>query len=328
MKVLIGYDGSEHSDAAIDDLSLAGIPRDSEILIASIGDLLMSSPELSEIIGQAFTSSRVAAGLEKAQTHAERVTKEAEEAAVRAEVRVRKLFPGSNVRADVLIGTPAWVLIDVADKWNADLVVVGSHGRSALQRLFLGSVSKRLVTDSHSSVRIGRPRRRTDLDAPPRLVIGVDGSPAAEQAIYAVGHRVWPAGTEVRLLAVDDGTKPNLIAARLPQAARMINSYYQERESRVAEMLDWATAELGAIGLETSVATPKGDPKTIILKHADEWNADSIFVGTRDIKSGFERFRLGSVSTAVVNNAQCSVEVVRPSEPEQSASPESKSTEE
>jgi nucleotide-binding universal stress UspA family protein len=316
MKILIGYDGSEHSDAAIEDLKLAGLPRDSEVLIASVGDLLMSSPELSEILSQTLPSRRVTSALEKAQTHAERVTKDAEEAAARAESRVRELFPEWKVRADVMIGTPAWVLIDVASKWDADLVVVGSRGRSALQRLFLGSVSKRVVTDSHTSVRVARPRGRVD-DSSPRIIIGVDGSPAAEHAIYAVGQRVWPIGTEVRLIAVDDGTPPTAIASRLPQAAKMIDSYYRERESRVSAMLDWATAELNAIGLQTSVEAGKGDPKKIILDHAAEWNADTIFVGTRDLKSGFERFRLGSVSTAIVNNAECSVEVVRPLEKEQ-----------
>jgi nucleotide-binding universal stress UspA family protein len=313
---LIGYDGSEYADAAIDDLKLAGLPRDSEVLIASVGDLLMSSPELSEVVGQALTSRRVASGLKKAQTHAERVTKEAKDAASRAKKRVQKLFPEWKVRAEVMIGTPAWVLIDVANKWGADLVVVGSQGRSALKRLFLGSVSKRVVTDSRCSVRVARPRSQPDADAPPRIIIGVDGSPAAEQAIYAVGQRVWPDGTEVRLIAVDDGTRPTNIAARLPQAAAMINDYFQNRESRVSSMLEWATKELSAIGLRTSVVTGKGDAKNILLAKAEEWNADCIFVGTRDFKSGFERFRLGSVSTAMVTNAHCSVEVVRPSDEE------------
>jgi nucleotide-binding universal stress UspA family protein len=314
MRILIGYDGSEYSDAALEDLQRAGLPRDSEVLIASVADLLMSSPELSKIIGQAWTSTGVAMELEKAQTHAERVTKDAEDAAARAKIRVQKIFPDGNVRAHVMMGTPAWVLIDVANKWNADLVVVGSQGRSALKRLFLGSVSKRVVTDSHASVRVGRPRLRKDADAPPRLVIGVDGSPAAEHAIYAVGQRVWPSGTEVRLIAVDDGTRPARIAARLPQAARMINSYYHERDERVSAMLDWAKTELTAIGLDTSVVIKKGDPKKVILEQAAEREADTIFVGTRDFKSGLERFRLGSVSTAIVTNAPCSVEVVRASE--------------
>ena len=79
-------------------------------------------------------------------------------------------------------------------------------------------------------------------------------------------------------------------------------------------MLDWGAKELNNIGLNTSVVTEKGDAKDILLAKAEEWDADSVFVGTRDFKSGFERFRLGSVSTAIVTNAHCSVEVVRPSE--------------
>lgn len=319
MKILIGYDGTEYSDAAIEDMRLAGLPDDSEVLIVSVGDLLMSSPDISEVLSQAFTSSRVEAGLKKAYTHADRITKEAEEAASRAKQRIKELFPGWRVRAEIMIGTPEWVLIDVADKWNADLVVVGSQGRSPLQRLFLGSVSKRVVTDSHASVRVGRLIHRKDADAPPRIIVGVDGSPAAEQAVHEVGQRVWPHGTEVRLIAVDDSIQPHSVASRLPQAAAMISDYNRNKEARVAAMLHWGAKELNAIGLRTSIVTDKGDAKSVLLAQANEWAADSIFVGTRDFKSGFERFRLGSVSTAVVTKAMCSVEVVRNSSMERSA---------
>ena len=316
MRILIGYDGSEYSDFAIDDLRYAGLPRDSEVLIVSVADLLMSSPELSEVRDQALISQRILSSIKKSQTLAERVTKEAQDAALRAKARVKALFPEWKVRAEVMVGTPAWILIDVAGNWKPDLVVVGSHGRTGLKRLLLGSVSKRVVTDSPSSVRIGRPRVNKDEDEPPRIIVGVDGSLAAEQAIYAVGQRVWPDGTEVQLIAVDDGPRPSGIATLLPQAAEMIESYYQKRDSRVSAMLEWATKELSAIGVKTSVVNEKGDATKVILKQAAAWNADSIFVGTRDFKSGFERFRLGSVSTAVVTNAKCSVEVVRPSDGE------------
>ena len=316
MRILIGYDGSEHAGAALDDLKRAGLPRDSEVLVVSVADLLMSNPPVSEVIGQALTSRRVSASLKQAQTHGERVIKEAEEFAAKAVARLRTAFPEWNVESRVQAGTAAWELIDAANDWKADLVIVGSEGRSAIGRFFLGSVSKRVVTDSRCSVRVARPYVEKNEDAP-RIIIGVDGSPAAEEAIYAVGQRVWQDATEVRLIAVDDGTPPVQIAARLPQAAGMINSYYQKRESRVSSMLEWATNELNAIGLKTSVLQEKGDPKKVLLEEALKWNADSIFVGTRDFKSGFERFRLGSVSTAVVTNARCSVEVVRPSAEEQ-----------
>ena len=50
----------------------------------------------------------------------------------------------------------------------------------------------------------------------------------------------------------------------------------------------------------------------MLMEEARKWEADSIFVGSRNFSSGFERFRLGSVSTALVTSAPCSVEVVRP----------------
>src|SRR4051812_40142923 len=114
MRILIGYDGSEHSDAAIDDLKKAGLPRDSEVLVISVGDLLMSAPDLSEIIGHALPVSGMTSTLRNAQTHAGHVTEEAAETARRGAARISRLFPTWNVQSEVMIGAPAWVLIDAA----------------------------------------------------------------------------------------------------------------------------------------------------------------------------------------------------------------------
>jgi len=54
-----------------------------------------------------------------------------------------------------------------------------------------------------------------------------------------------------------------------------------------------------------------GDPKALLPREAERWQADSIFVGARGVR-GVERFLLGSVSAAVAARAPCSVEVVRP----------------
>lgn len=317
MKILIGYDGSASSDAVFEDLKRAGLPSDTEVVVASVADLLMSSPSAQDVVVEAVSSHRVAAVLKRAQTHAARVIEEAEAFATLGKKRIQELFPNWSVGAEVFTGTPASELIDAAEKSNADLIIVGSQGRSAIGRFFLGSVSKRLATDARCSVRVVRTFDQKDSDAskaPPRVLVGVDGSPDAEQAIFSIGQRVWPDGTEVRLAAIDNVTPPTLIAARLPQAAAMINSYRQTRNTRVSAMLDWATEELNHVGLKTSVFRKNGDPTTILLEEARRWKADSIFVGSRDFTSAFERFRLGSVSTAVVTNAHCSVEIVRPQE--------------
>jgi len=313
MKVLIGYDGSESANAVFADLKRAGLPSDTEAIVASVGDLLMIDQSIQAGYESVIPSQRIASALKKMEAHTAKVIEETTELAKQGKKRVRELFPDWRVRSEVFSGSPAWVLIDAADNFNADLIVVGSKGRSAIGRLFLGSVSKKVATDARCSVRVVRAGFKKDKNAPPRIIIGVDGSPAAEQAIYAVGQRVWQDGTEVRFVAVDDAASPASIAL-LPQASAMINSYFQTRKSRVTAMLEWATEEFKNIGLKTSILREKGDPKTVLLAEAEKWNADSIFVGTRDIKSAFERFRLGSVSTAVVTNANCSVEIVRPPE--------------
>jgi nucleotide-binding universal stress UspA family protein len=59
------------------------------------------------------------------------------------------------------------------------------------------------------------------------------------------------------------------------------------------------------------VVRGKGDPRSVLLEEARKWNADSIFVRTRDFKSAFERLYLGSVSTAVITSPDCLVKIVR-----------------
>jgi len=309
-KVLIGYDGSESADSALMDLRRAGLPHDVEALIVSVSEVLMPPSAMgSGIVGSSPGSGRVAAVLAQVESQAVEQLKEAKEFAVKARDRVRSYFPDWEVQAQWLTGTPYTELIDKADEWQADLVVVGSHGRSAIGRLLLGSVSKNVVTDSHHSVRVARGTIDTD-DLIPRIMIGVDGSLEAEHAVWAVGKRLWPEETEIRIIAVDDGTSPARVSSVLPSATSLIERTDQQFWAP-ARMVEWAQNELKAIGLSVSVATEKGDPQRVLIEEARKWDANSIFVGGRKFSGALERFWLGSVSTALVTGAHCSVEVVR-----------------
>jgi nucleotide-binding universal stress UspA family protein len=290
MKVLIGYDGSQSADAALADLQRAGLPKETEALIVSVADVMMV-PETSayELAAEALTSRRAAAGLVYAQQQTERVWLEAKDFANRASDQVRTYFPHWNVGTETLAGSAGFELISKANEWRPDLVVVGSHGRSAVSRFILGSVSKKVVTDSDHSVRVSRGDIERDFSKPPKLVIGVDGSAEAQEAVRAVGNRVWPYGTEVRIIAVDDGGSSIVTGGTVA----------------------WAENALGVIGLQVSVVTETGDPRRVLIDQAKAWDADSIFVGGRRFSGALQRFQLGSVATALVTNAHCSVEVAR-----------------
>jgi nucleotide-binding universal stress UspA family protein len=76
-------------------------------------------------------------------------------------------------------------------------------------------------------------------------------------------------------------------------------------------MLERAAEELGSIGLKVSVQIKEGDPFRTLINKAQKWKADSIFVGARGFDQLHANSGLGSVSTGLVTNAQCTVEIVR-----------------
>jgi nucleotide-binding universal stress UspA family protein len=311
MRILIGYDGSESADAALDDLRRAGLPREVEALIVSVGEVIMPPSSVGDEGGPPVTSRRLSVVLAQVEARAAQKLKEVEEFAAKAGERLQSSFPHWEVQSVGVPGIPATELTNKADDWKADLVVVGSQGRSALGRFILGSVSKKVVTDSHHSVRVARGTVEKNGVLPLKIMIGVDGSHEAEHAVRAVGMRVWPEGTEVRIIAVDDGTSPARISRVLPTAAAMIRSSNEESCEAARMMVEWAENQLRAIGLQVSVALEKGDPQRVLIEEARKWDADSIFVGSRKFEGTLERFWLGSVSTALVTRAHCSVEVVR-----------------
>ena len=63
---------------------------------------------------------------------------------------------GLKATADVLDGNPKEAILEEAKKWNADLIVVGSHGRRGFKRLLLGSVSEAVAMNAHCSVVVVR----------------------------------------------------------------------------------------------------------------------------------------------------------------------------
>jgi nucleotide-binding universal stress UspA family protein len=312
MKVLIGYDGSAYADAALDDLRRAGLPRVAEVLIISVSEGLVD-PSLStdEIAGSTRTSGRLAATIGLMRELAARALEEAREFAAKAVDRVQSMFPDWEVHAESIAGTPAKELLQRADEWKSDLILVGSQGRSAVGRFFLGSVSKKLAIESRSSVRVVRRTLEKAEDVPTRVMIGVDGSPGAGRAVRAVGERVWPAGTELKIVTVDDGFSPTKIADIHPGRAELITGDNEGEAVKARVMLERAVVELSAIGLKVSAEIKEGVPLNTMIVEAQTWEADSIFVGARGFDHADDKWGLGSVSTGLVTNAPCTVEIVR-----------------
>lgn len=313
MKLVIAYDGSEHANAALDDLRAAGLPNEVNALVVSVTDSLLPPPPLSayEFVERSLTSRRAASLLQQANARSSQALREARSTAFEGVRRLVSYFPDWKVTGQGVIGSPPEAVMQEAENWKADLIVAGSHGRSALGRFFLGSVSRKLAYEACCSVRVGRTQAMKN-DTRLRIMIGIDGSPGAEQAIRTVGTRVWPVETEVRLITVDTCSASTGIAGILPIPRELVSRCEEQDLDTARRMIEWAESELRVIGLHTSAEIKKGDsPQHILIEQAEEWQANSIFVGARGNNSKPGSSHGGSVAMGVTTGAHCSVEVAR-----------------
>ena len=280
-KILIAYDGSACSDAALNDLKRAGLPASLDALVLTVADVIVPPPD-RELPGE--PAVRIPEVERHVRDKTEKAVREARAHAERAAERVRADFPGWRVRVGVDCDAPAWTLIRAADRMPADLVVVGSHRHAvAGGRLILGSTSQRVLYEARCSVRAARCSE-VRREGPVRIVVGFNGSHFAEEAVEAVASRVWPEGSEARLVVAGHHLGPESPGAALKH--------------------------LRAAGLSVSESAREGGPAHVLIHEAEEWGADCIFVGTRGLH-GFQHLLHGSVASAVDARAQCSVEVAR-----------------
>src|SRR5216110_1729377 len=102
-----------------------------------------------------------------------------------------------------------------------------------------------------------------------KIVLPVDASPYAADAVQAVRERPWPAGTIVRVLsAVED--------IGLVEAEGSLDELQQQRVKEANQLTERAANSLAASGLKTEAVVHDGDPRSVIVDEAEDWKADLI----------------------------------------------------
>ena len=147
MKILVPTDGSPHSQEAIDEVARRPWPADTTIRVISAVQPI--PPAATDFV---FSNAASFDQLYQEQTKtAEQLTRQ-----------VADSFGAVNLSADsvVRMGDPRSVIVDEAKEWGADLIVMGSHGRTGLKRWLLGSVAESVVAHSPCSVEVVRSRHR------------------------------------------------------------------------------------------------------------------------------------------------------------------------
>jgi nucleotide-binding universal stress UspA family protein len=205
-------------------------------------------------------------------------------------------------------GDPRAVILQMADEWRADLVVLGARGLGAIAGLLLGSVSLGVARHASCPVLVtkGSPR---PIGA---AVIAVDGSPDSLEAARFCASLPLDPPPRVQLLAVAEpprfpSSAPGSIRPQLRAAARDV---LRERTAEMETVLGAAERELGARPAPVERTVLVGRPGETIVETVLTTSADLVAVGGRGLGM-FGRLLLGSVSEHVLRHAPCPVLLVK-----------------
>lgn len=301
MKVLLAYDGTAGADAAVDDLARAGLPAAGEVRVLTVGDGAL--PPLVPRPGTRWIDEERAA--RQAVWEAENVRAVND----RGVATVAERLPGWTVRGFSRGGSPASTILLHADAWAPDLLVVGSRARVRPLRTLLGSVARKIVSEARCTVRIARPTGRAP-GAPAQIVVGHDGRDGGREALRAACARAWPAGSEVCVVAAHAVAPVTMFANEVPWEIPWPVADVPAAPGTLLGVVEADAAACRRAGLAVVAQMRVGSPAAVLLHEARRRAADSVFVGATGT-SRFERFLLGSVSSAVADRARCPVEVVR-----------------
>jgi nucleotide-binding universal stress UspA family protein len=214
---------------------------------------------------------------------------------------VRAMAPQTPVTAHSVTGFAAATLI--AASKIARTVVVGSHGRGALPRALLGSVSQQVAIHCSSDVVV--VRENSAQAGSGRVVVGVDGSEASQPALaYAFAYA---SSTGSSLTAVHTWWWEPLEGASLgePWLGDWTEITNQE-VTLVSELLAGHAKRYPDVSVRSHIV--RGDPVVELLEQSKE--ATLLVVGSRG-RGGFMGLLLGSVSRRILKRASAPVAVVR-----------------
>ena len=199
-------------------------------------------------------------------------------------------------------GRAADVILAEAQRFDADLIVVGNRGRGGIASMLLGSVSAEVTDRASCPVLVARGETLT------RVLLADDGSPSAAAGAQVIAELPVLRALPVRVVSVTDFPFP--YPADVDPSAVAAARNYQELLPRLRTEHERVAREransLAAIGIAASWETREGDAAAEIIRAAEEDKSDLIVIGSRG-QIGLTRFVIGSVARGVLFHAPCSV---------------------
>lgn len=289
MKILVALDGSDCSRSVIDHCLGSVFDEDTQLKLISVVDFFEPLPALE--------------GIKEAEIESARKLLEKEAG------RLMERFPSLNVSYRVLDGYIKSKIMEEARDWRADLIMLGSHGRRGIEKLLLGSISLAIL--NHAAIPVRVVRKGDSAEGNFEVMLCMDDSRYSREALERVLSYSWPSNCRFSLVSVifplpDAPNAPDSQRFQLEDRKRK----HQEDAERI--LLQAESRIKDKFGEKTEVVklVESGDARDRILAVARQRKPNLILMGSHG-RGAFDRALMGSVSEAVVNLAETSVEIVR-----------------
>ena len=283
--IVVGYDESESSKAALKEASLRVKNRSGKLYL--VHAVYFDKEEFAILPSQ--LEKRFEMG-----THVCRTAKQ--------ELQAQFGMNGS-VESFVCEGEPPEVLIDIATGKKADLIALGTYGRKGLKRLLMGSVTSQVILDAPCDVLVVKRPCSECTGSYQSLLVPYDGSEFSRKALQRAGEMAKADGGQVTVLYV------------IPRYEEMMEFYRSDsiKKSLHAEadkILGEAVKFASAMGISVRTEVREGHASDEIVAAAQKFENDLIAMGTYGWK-GVNSAIMGSTTNRVIAHAACPILVVK-----------------
>lgn len=305
MKLLLAIDDSVHSEKAVEALCHIEWLRGSELKLLNV----VKPMDYLLPFGTDDTEGKEAELTKARSAWLDQMSE-----------KISSKLPALKMSHEVKFGDTRFVIINTAVADSAELIVMGSQGRTGVERFILGSVSCSVVEYAPCPVLIikGEPEAWGDFE---RIFVAFDGSAYSHDAIdWTIDHH-WAPNTKVHIVM----TLPEFDTADAQNVSQVESGVLKAQwtiiNAKAMDMLKEAAEEIGrTVGRENvTIEALPGDPRTELLKAATRFGANLIIMGSRG-RTGLTKFLLGSVSLHMANHSTVPIVIVRRLAPETLAS--------
>lgn len=206
---------------------------------------------------------------------------------------------GYTIKTVLEEGEPSSRIVDIADAHNRELIIMGRRGLSNMERIFVGSVTQRVIGQNHGDVVVVPDGVAL---AWKKILVATDGSPSSRAAVERAVRFAQTYEGEIEIVSVVDvpaelyGDAPDLVDELINKAKGYTEDAVQLVKSK---------------GIEATAHVAVGVAYEVIPELAQKIGAQVIVVGSHG-RTGMRRLLMGSVAEKIIGFASCPVLVARP----------------